>query len=129
MPLIDTWAWTEYFLGTAAGAKVRPVIEGPDVATSIMSIAELTDSHARDPRPGLEDKLAFIRSRGPILDVSQRAAVEAATVKWSQRRKGHGMGLADALVYATAREHGLNVLTGDEGFTGLPGVDLFAAKR
>ena len=126
MPLIDTWAWTEYFLGSPMGAKGRQSIEGPDVATSILSIAELADLHARDARPGLEEKIAFIRSRGPVLEVSQRAAQQAGFVKWSQRRNGHGMGLADAMIYETAREHGLRVVTGDEGFKGLPDVDFLS---
>ena len=129
MPLIDTWAWVEYFLGSAVGARIRPLVEGPDVATSVLSLAELADMHVRGERPGLDEKIAFIKSRGRVLSPSPRAALEAARVKESQRRKGHPMGLADALIYETAREHGLAVVTGDEGFTGLAGVEFVNAKR
>ena len=72
--------------------------------------------------------VAWAAKSGPVLDVSQRAAQQAGFVKWSQRHNGHGMGLADAMIYETAREHGLRVVTGDEGFKGLPDVDMLASR-
>lgn len=128
VPVIDTWAWVEYFLGTAAGAQARSFIEGPDVATSVLTLAELADLHSRDRRPGLEERVAFIRSRGPILEPSHRAAQEAGRLKWAQRKRGHEMGLVDAIIYETAREHGLAVVTGDPGFNGLPGLEAIKTK-
>lgn len=127
-PLVDTWAWVEYFQGSPAGARVRPVVEGPDAATSVLSLAELADLHARDRRPGLEARVTFIRSRGPVLEVSQRAAQQSGATKWQQRSKGHPMGLADAVIYETAREHGLELITGDKGFKGLAGVRFLDAR-
>lgn len=128
MPLIDTWAWVEYFQGSPAGARIRPLIEGPDVSTSVLTIAELADIYEREGRPGLEERIAFIRSRGPILAMTHRAAREAGATKWRQRKDGHPLGLADAVIYETARENGLEVVTGDEGFIGLDGVKFVEGK-
>ena len=63
MPLIDTWAWMEYFQGTKTGAKLRPIIEGPAVTTSVLTLAELCDIHVRYRRPGLDDRLSFVKGR------------------------------------------------------------------
>lgn len=124
MPLFDTWAWVEYFQGSPEGAMLRPLIEKREVATCILSFAELSDLHARAARPGLEDRLLFIASRGPVHEVSHTAATRAGATKWSQRRNGHALGLGDAVIYEVAREHGLEIITGDPGFRGLPGVRL-----
>ncbi|MFO1533430.1 MAG: PIN domain-containing protein [Thermoplasmatota archaeon] len=126
---MDTWAWVEYFQGSPAGAQARKVIEGGQVATSILTLAELADLHERAGRPGLEERTQFIASRGPVLDVSPTAALRAGATKWAQRAKRHPMGLADAMIYETAREHGLELITGDAGFRGLPGVRLIEARR
>lgn len=128
MPLVDTWVWVEYFQGSTAGRRVRPVVEGPEVFTSIITFAELSDLYGREGLPGLDERLMFIRSRGPVLATSQGAARAAGATKWAQRKKGHPLGLADALIYETARERGLDVVTGDPGFQGLPGVTMVGAR-
>lgn len=127
MRLLDTWAWVEYFEGTVAGAAVRPMVEKGDAATCILTIAEMSDLHARAERPGLEEKLLFIAARGPIYNISHEAASRAGRTKWAQRRKGIPLGLGDAIIYEVAREHGLEVVTGDPGFRGLEGVRFIEA--
>jgi predicted nucleic acid-binding protein len=129
MPLLDTWAWVEYFQGSEAGSEVRKLVEHDEPATCILSFAELSDLHARAERPGVDGRLAFIASRGPVLDVSRQAAQRAGATKWAQRRKGHAMGLGDAVIYEVAREHDLEVVTGDEGFHGLEGVKFLSPPR
>lgn len=129
LPLLDTWAWLEYFAGSSADARLRSSIEGPDVSTSILTLAELSDVYERDGRTSVvHERIAFIRSRGAVLDLSSEAAVGAAGTKWRQRRAGHDMGIVDAMIYETAREHGLELVTGDEGFKGLDGVRMISAK-
>jgi predicted nucleic acid-binding protein len=123
MPLIDTWAWLEYFAGSKR-ESLRHLVEGPGVATSILSIGELADVYARDGSPGLEDRIRFIKSRGSLLTVTEPILRRAAVTKWTQRRNGKGLGLIDAVIYETARDHGLEVVTGDPGFEGLPGVQI-----
>jgi len=128
MPVLDTWAWVEYFQGSPAGARIREIVEGADVATSVLSLAELSDLYAREGRAGLAERIAFIRSRGLVLDVSQRSAEQAGATKWAQRKKGHPLGLADAIIYETARENAMDLVTGDEGFKGLPRVRFIETK-
>lgn len=121
------WAWAEYFKGRA-GEHLVALVEGPAVATCVLTLGELAELHERGGEPGLEDHVAFIGSRGRILTVTEEAAVRAGRTKWAQRHAGHDMGIVDAMIYETARANGLEVVTGDEGFKGLEGVRMIAVK-
>ena len=57
--------------------------------------------------------------RATIVPVDEALALEAADVALS-----HGLAMADAIVYATARRHGATLLTGDADFDGLPDAIL-----
>jgi predicted nucleic acid-binding protein len=63
----------------------------------------------------LEAVSALRRAR--IVPVDESLALEAADVALA-----HGLAMADAVVYATARRHGATLVTGDADFTSLPGV-------
>jgi predicted nucleic acid-binding protein len=129
MPLLDTWVWLEYFGGSPSAARLRAIVEGPEVATSVITLAELADVYERDGRSKVVDeRIQFIRSRGAVLPVPEDAARRAGKTKWAQRKKGHPLGLADAMIYETARETGLTFVSGDVGFKGLVGVQLVNAQ-
>jgi predicted nucleic acid-binding protein len=104
------------------------MVEGKDVHTSVLTLAEISDVYVRDGLPQLEERIRFIRSRGPILGISPAIAQRAASTKWMQRRSGKPLGLADALIYETANERGLELVTGDEGFQGLPGIQFIESR-
>jgi predicted nucleic acid-binding protein len=53
--------------------------------------------------------------RATIAPVDEALALEAADVSLT-----HGLAMADALVYATARRHRATLVTGDADFDGLP---------
>ena len=55
--------------------------------------------------------------RALIVPVDEPLALEAADVSLA-----HGLAMAYALVYATARRHGARVVTADADFRGLPGA-------
>jgi predicted nucleic acid-binding protein len=122
--LLDTWAWVEYFDGTPAGARVQRILESATVATSILSVAELSDLYTRRKSPTLDEKVEFVRGSGQLLDLDLRAVSKAGLTKWTQRARKHPMGLGNAVIYETARANGLTVVTGDPGFKGLPGVEF-----
>jgi predicted nucleic acid-binding protein len=122
--LLDTWAWVAYFGNEPEAPQVEERLQAGEVATSLLTIAELSDIYHREGLGSLEERLAFIASRGPLLDPDAAILLAAGEVKWAQRGRGAAMGLVDAAIYATARAHGLTVLTGDEGFQGLEGVEF-----
>lgn len=53
--------------------------------------------------------------RATIAPVDEPLALEAADLSLA-----HGLGMADSLVYATARRFGATLVTGDTDFDGLP---------
>jgi predicted nucleic acid-binding protein len=57
--------------------------------------------------------------RATIVPVDESLALEAADTALS-----HGLAMADAIVYATARRCGATLVTGDADFERLPGVVL-----
>lgn len=57
--------------------------------------------------------------RATIEPVDESLALDAADLALA-----HGLAMAAALVYATARRHGATLVTGDADFEGLPGATL-----
>ncbi|MGQ0536928.1 MAG: type II toxin-antitoxin system VapC family toxin [Methanobacteriota archaeon] len=117
--LIDSWAWIEYFRGSAAGRKVLPYVEGDDEAVvSALNVAEVYRWFLRElDEPSAHEALVAMTERSSVRDVTLDIAVEAARI-----RHRTGWGLGDSIVYATARADRAVVVTGDPDFRGAEGV-------
>ena len=63
-------------------------------------------------------------------DMAKKKYIENAEIAilTSKIKYKYKMGLADAIVYATAQEHGATLITGDPGFKGKKGV-LYIGPR
>lgn len=57
--------------------------------------------------------------RALVVPVDEALALEAADISLR-----HGLAMADSLVYATARRHKAQLVTGDADFSGLPGTTV-----
>ena len=62
--------------------------------------------------------------RTNIVALSETLALEAADVSLER-----SLAMADAIVYATARAHGAELVTTDSDLQGLPGVFFLSKKR
>jgi predicted nucleic acid-binding protein len=112
--ILDTWSLIEYFLGTPAGAKVRKILEGQssDPAISSISVAELYKWSLRTGSvEEANENLLFVLDRCEVVPVDTTIAREAGKISAER-----GCGLADALIYATARLTGRQIMTGDPHF-------------
>lgn len=107
---IDSWAWIEFFRGTAAGKRAAQYIEGDgEVLVSAINVAEVLGYVLRE---GQDEKyVRFVKERAFVVPVSEDLAEEGARLKFA-----HRMGLADALVLASARASDAKVVTGDPDF-------------
>ena len=117
--LIDSWAWIEYGRGTPAGELVRAYIEGDHTLLfSAINVAEVYRwfLHNKD-EPGANVMHQFMMSRGFVILLDDKTAVAAAKEKVE-----HKMGLADAIVLATAKSQKATIITGDPDFAGHPDV-------
>jgi predicted nucleic acid-binding protein len=117
--LIDSWAWIEYFQGSETGRRVRDYLEDdPELIVSSINISEVYRWILRFyDENAAESKREAIKERCVVVDVDEMIAVAAAKIKHQ-----FGWGLGDSIVYATARQLGAEVLTGDSDFKGRDGV-------
>ena len=118
--LIDSWAWIEYFKGTKAGKKVKGVIEDFEerVVISTINISEVYRWILRFYSEDIaEEKRKVMKQRSFVYDVSEGIAVEAAKIKHKNK-----WGLGDSIIYATAKNEGAKILTGDPDFKVVEGV-------
>ena len=125
MYVIDTYSWLDYFSSTKKNEDLSRLIElGPNIYTPALVLSEVKRMLLKKIRlkeetgAGMGQKLHFIRLNSFIVDLDADTAEMAAEVadELSQERKG--MGLADAIILATARSLGAKVVTGDEHFRG-----------
>ncbi len=117
MKVFDSWAWVEYFRGSRAGKTVKAMVEGPEVLfTPALCLTEIKAKYLAERRDPA-DRLSFIKSRTSIVEVDASVAEQGADLKVE-----HKLHTVDALVLASARKVGGELVTGDNHFRGLPGV-------
>jgi predicted nucleic acid-binding protein len=119
MKLLDSFAWIEYFTGSARGAKVRGYIESDEpLYIASICLTEVKSRYLRDKKDPTE-RIELIAERSFIVLLDKEIALLAADVK--QERKLHTI---DAIVYATAQHKGLTLVTGDQHFANMPNVEM-----
>lgn len=106
---------------TALLQDVVSADEAPLSAISAVTTFEVLQGLQDPEKPTIRRLLAAFR----CLPVTDRVAHLAATLVRRERQKGRRLGIADALIAATALLHGLVVVTANRRhFTGL-GVELY----
>ncbi len=112
--LVDSWAWIEYFKGTAFGEKARSYIEGEEkVIVSAINVAEVRLFLLRHKRAEEGRLIRFLLSTSFPIPISTEIALQAAGEKHEKN-----FGMADAIVLATAKLHDAKIVTGDDDFKG-----------
>ena len=123
--VIDSYAWIEYFMGTRAGEKAKPIIESSEEEkiTPTICLAEVYAKTLKAENQELAEKQrAFIKEKSALSALDEAIAVESAKVQTKMKKEIHGWGLADSIVYATALLKKAEVVTGDEHFKKLRNV-------
>ena len=121
--LVDTSAWIEWLIGSPTGAAVAPLIPSPDdwLVPTIVQL-ELAKWLTREVGEDKADAVLAFTQTCQVAVLDTRTAIAAAQIC----RERH-LATADAIIYATAQEHGVEILTCDTHFEGMPGV-VFIAK-
>ena len=124
MRVVDTSAWIEWLIDSPAGRKVArefPKREECVVPTTVQ--LELSKWSMRELDEQRADQIVANTRRCLVMPLDTTIALRAAEL-WRERK----LATADAIVYATALEHGAELLTCDAHFKGLPDV-IYIAKR
>jgi len=122
--VIDSYAWIEYFMGTEAGEKAKPIIESSEEKiTPTICLAEVYAKTLKVENEELAEKQrAFIKEKSALAMLDEPIAVESAKVQTKMKKEVDEWGLADSIVYATALLKKAEVVTGDEHFKKLKNV-------
>ncbi|MGB9741532.1 MAG: type II toxin-antitoxin system VapC family toxin [Candidatus Bathyarchaeales archaeon] len=122
--VIDSFAWIEYFMGTKAGEKAKPIIEGvEEKITPTICLAEVYAKTTKAESQELAEKQrTFIKEKSALAPLDETIAVESAKIDVIMKKKIKGWGLADSIVYATGITKKAEIVTGDEHFKNLKNV-------
>ncbi len=109
----DSYAWIEYFSGSAKGKTVRKIIETDEqIYTPSICLAEIKGKYLREKK-AFGDRVEFILTRSTIIDITREMALMAADI-----REKEGLPTVDALIYSAAKAYKTKLLTGDKHFYG-----------
>jgi len=121
--IIDSYAWVEYFKGSKQGGMAKEFIENRSSATSVISIAELSEKYEREGK-NFEDDFTFIISQTKIIQLNTEIALLAGKINNENKKKIKNWGMADAIILSSAKINKGRVVTGDEHFRTFDSVML-----
>ena len=122
MNVVDSSGWIEFFRAGANGPVFKPVIEDRNhLLVPTISLFEVHRVLNRSLDTDLVTRCLDVMRLGRVLDLTDARAVAAA-----QLATRHKLAMADAAMYAMAREFGATFWTQDADYQGLPDVRFFA---
>lgn len=119
--VVDTSAWIEWLTDSAPGRRLGK--QFPDKAQCIVPTIvqlELSKWLGREVGEEAADEVIAFTQKCVVVPLDTHIALLAADL-----HRQHKLATADAIVYATARHTGADLLTCDAHFEGLPDVKLF----
>jgi predicted nucleic acid-binding protein len=119
--VVDTSAWIEWLTGSALGKKLGK--QFPDKAQCIVPTIvqlELSKWLVRELGEDEADQVIAYTQKCVVVPLDTAIALLAADL-----HREHKLATADAIVYATARRVGAELLTCDAHFENLPDVAFF----
>ena len=122
MNVVDSSGWIEFFRAGANGPVFKPVIEDRNhLLVPTISLFEVHRVLNRSLDTDLVTRCLDVMRLGRVLDLTDARAVAAAQIATR-----HKLVMADAAMYAMAREFGATFWTQDAAYQGLPDVHFFA---
>lgn len=124
--LLDTdWTIDYFFNKNEAVARLAPLIESAELATSIIVFGEIQEGFVGDPQ--VETKRTTydeLLARVPILGIDEQTAVVYGGLRASLRQSGMLMSDNDLWIAATALRHDLTLISRDKAFDRVPDLKL-----
>ena len=124
MKCLDSSALVDYLHGAGGMAAFLDANEGVPLCATTVSLHEVFVGAARlDGVAGVTDAREDLRWVQP-LELSADGAAEAAVVRAELRESGTPIGAMDALIAGMARHVGATVVTRDDHFDAVEGLDV-----
>ena len=119
--VIDTSAWIEWLTDSELGKKLgKQFPDKPQCIVPTIVQLELSKWLLREVGEAKADQVIAYTQKCAVVPLDTRIALLAAEL-----HREHRLATADAIVYATARHHGAELLTCDAHFEKLPDVVFF----
>ena len=124
MRVVDTSAWIEWLIGGALGKRVGQEFPAQSewVVPTIVQL-ELSKWLLREADESRADSVIAYTRKCVVVPLDTSVALLAADLHYT-----HKLATADAVVYATARVSGADLLTCDQHFEKLPGCVYFRKR-
>jgi predicted nucleic acid-binding protein len=120
--VVDTSAWIEWLVGTDLGIRLKSELPAkPFCIVPTVVQLELSKWLVRELGESFADQVVAYTLKCVVVPLDSHLALLAADL-----HREYGLATADAIVYATARHRGAELLTCDAHFRDLPDVVLFA---
>jgi len=123
--LVDTCGWIEWLTDDTLAESFRHYLEKIDqlvVPTAIQFELYKWVCRERDSTQAL--RVIALTEQGRVIPLSTALALYAAELAIE-----HKLSFADAIIYATARQADVQLVTSDDHFEGLPWVTYFPKKQ
>ncbi len=120
MKVIDSYGWIEYFSDGPLAKKYASYIEDVnenDAVTPTVVVYEVYRRLKKEKgeQVALEAYAQITRTR--IVPLDEQSALKAADMSLER-----GLGMADAILYSTARAYSAQLITSDKDLKDLPGI-------
>lgn len=120
--VVDTSAWIEWLIGSALGKTLgKQIPQKPQCIVPTIVQLELSKWLLRELGEEQAEQMIAYTQKCVVVPLDTAIALLAADL-----HREYKLATADAIVYATARRQGAELLTCDVYFKGLPNVALFA---
>jgi predicted nucleic acid-binding protein len=125
LKLVDSSGWIEFFTGGPLAGRYEPLLMNEaEVVTPTIVLYEVYKLVKRERSEEEALQAVAVMERTKVVDLTATIALAAADLALE-----HGLAMADAVVYATARAEGVRLVTSDGDFSGLPDVTYYGKKR
>ena len=120
MILVDSGGWIEYLAARPRADDFARYIESDQpLVTSAIQVYEIYKVVRRDISEERAIESVSVLRATTVEPLDESLALEAADISLE-----HGLAMADAIIFATARRHRADIVTADSDFEGLPRVIL-----
>ena len=125
MKVIDSSGWVEYFRQGALASAYRPyLLAQNELITPSITLYEVVKKVLVEEGEKSAAEAAGYMRKTRIVPLDDVLAISAARLSVK-----HKLPMADAIIYATAQSVGGILVTSDEHFEGLPGVEYIPQNK
>jgi predicted nucleic acid-binding protein len=124
MNVVDSSGWLEYFAEGPNARHFAPAVSVPaELVVPTVTLYEVFKVVLREAGENAALQVAAALQKGTVADLTPKLAITAGKLSLQL-----ALPMADAVILATAREHGATLWTGDIHFKKIPGVKYFPKR-